>query len=112
MLGHGDQVFYRHVVSWEVVSPLTASPETIVFRRGQRDFRVQITSRDRKLFRITRAECTMPGVHGRADDPAAALAHTLVIEGVPRSENGRGVVTVSTDHPAQKSLDVSLIALD
>jgi hypothetical protein len=107
----GKQVLHRHDVSWEVVSPITASPKMIVMRPGERDRRVIIHSRDRRPFRITRIECKAPGIQVRAGN-AAALTQTVEVEGVPRPESGQGVVTVFTDHPAQGRVELPFVVIE
>jgi hypothetical protein len=114
LLRDGELVRYRHVVSWEAVSPIMASPKMIVIKPGERDYRVLVRSRDQKSFRIMRIECTEVGIRGRAANTVAALIQTVevVSEGTPRPEGARGVITVFTDHPAQGKVDVPFIVLD
>jgi hypothetical protein len=114
LLQYGDLVRYRHVVSWEVALPITASPKLTVIRPGQRDYRVLIRSRDQKPFRIARVECGVPGIRGRASNTAAALAQTVevVSEGAPPSEGWRGIITVFTDHPTQGKVDLPFVVVE
>ena len=39
LLQDSKQVLYRHVVSWESASPITASPKVIVIKPGGRHYR-------------------------------------------------------------------------
>ena len=112
LLQDGKNVVCRHDVNWEVVSPITASPKVIVMKAGKLDYRVLIQSSDKTPFRITRVECSAPGVQGRSAKTVAGIAQIVEVDGVPRPKDGRGVVTVFTDHPAQAKLDVSFILLD
>ncbi|GAC1475706.1 MAG: hypothetical protein NVSMB9_28670 [Isosphaeraceae bacterium] len=113
VLQDGKQVLHRHVVDWEVVSPITFAPRMIVMKPGKRDCRVLLQSGDRKVFRITRIECKVPGIHGRAENAAAALTQIIIkVEGASRAEGGRGVVSVFTDHPAQGKVDLPFLVLD
>ena len=68
---------YTHVVSWEAVAPITASPKMIVVKPDARNYRVLLQSRDQKLFSITRIECKMAGIQGRTASTAAALRRWL-----------------------------------
>lgn len=112
LLKKGDEVVDRETVSWEVLSPLTASPKVIVLKPGRNGYRVVIDSRNRKPFRVTRVECKDSGLTGRAANTAPALAQTLEVNGAPRAEFKRGSLTVFTDHPAQGRLDVPFVVLD
>jgi hypothetical protein len=105
---------YSHLVSWETVSPITASPKMLVMKPDERDYRVLIQSRDRKLFRITGIKCNVAGVQGRAAQVTAALTQTVEaeVQGIVRPRNGRGLITVFTDHPAQGKVDVPFAVVD
>ena len=86
----------------------------IVMKAGQRNYRVVIRSRNQKTFRIMRVECAAIGFQDRTSNTAAALVQTVEVESgsVPRSGSGRGVITVFTDHPAQKKVDVPFVVVD
>jgi hypothetical protein len=114
LLHDGKQVLFRHVLNWESVSPITTSPAMVVIKSGERRYRILVRSRDQKLFRVTRIECKVPGIRGRAPNNSAALSQAVEIDGerTPRSESGRGVITVFTDHPAQGKVDVPFVVLD
>jgi len=103
-----------HVVNWEVVSPITASPKMIVMKPGEREYRILVRSGDQTAFRITRIECKVPGVLGRATNSAASLAQTVEVksEGVSRLQSGRGLITVFTDHPGQEKVDLPFVVID
>jgi len=107
---------YTHVVSWEVVSPMMASPKTIVVRPSARAYRVRIQSRDQALFRITRIECGVPGIRSRAASlgSAAQAQHVVEVELGETAPSGsvRSVIKVFTDHPAQERVDVPFIVLE
>ena len=91
-----------------------ASPKIVVMEPGQHVCRVVIQSRDDRLFRITGIECELPGIQGKASSTDAALMQMVRVEseGVPRTEGGRAVITVFTDHPAQRKVDLPFIVLD
>ncbi|MGC8644525.1 MAG: hypothetical protein ACP5XB_32070, partial [Isosphaeraceae bacterium] len=112
LLKRGDEILDRATVSWEVISPLAASPKVIVLKPGQHGYRVVIASRDRNPFRVTRVECKDSGLTGRAANTAPALMQTLEINGAPRAQSKRGALTVFTDHPAQGRVDVPCVVLD
>jgi hypothetical protein len=114
LLRDGEQDRYRHVVNWEVASPISASPKLIVIKPGQRDYRIFIQSHDQNLFRITRIECKMPDIQGRAADTRSALSQVVEVktEGVPTPRIGRGMITVFTDHPAQGKVDLPFVVID
>ena len=40
LLRDGEQVHCRHIVNWEIISPIMASPKLIVMTEGKREFRV------------------------------------------------------------------------
>jgi hypothetical protein len=103
LLQDGEQAAYRHVVSWEAVSAITASPKVMVIKPGDRRNRVVVQSRDWRSFRITPVECEAPGIRGRATSNAAAVSQAVEIEREvsPPAGSARGVVMVFTDHPAQ-----------
>ena len=112
LLKRGDEVLDRETVSWEVASPLAASPKVIVLKPGQHGYRVVLSSRDRKPFRVTRVECKGSGLTGRAASAAPALTQTLEVNGTPRPGTKKGAVTVFTNRPAQPRLDVPFVVLD
>jgi len=108
------QPCYTHVVSWQAVSPIAASPKMIVMKPGERDYRVLIRSRDQKLFRVIRIECNVPGVHGRAANNTAALTQMVKVDGqgALRPQDGRGLITVFTDHPSQARVDLPFVVIE
>lgn len=114
LLLDSDRVVYRHTLNWEVVPPITSSPKMIVLRAGNNHFRLVVQSRDNSLFRITRVEISVPRISGCRDDGAAALTHSVVLEGtdVRREGDGRGFVTVFTDHPLQSKVELPLVVLE
>jgi len=107
----GEDVLLRHPVIWEVVAAITSSPRMIVLKPEDRDCRVRIQSRGSRPFRITRIECATTGVRACSEDTGAASTHTIRIEGEPGSGQGRGVVTVFTDHPDQARVDLPFVVL-
>jgi hypothetical protein len=108
----GKDTLDRHLVSWEVVSPITATPKMIVMKEGQRDCRVSIESGDRKLFRVTRIKCESPGISARALDSVAADKQSISVQTFPSPAKARGVVTVFVDHPAQQRVDIPFVVLE
>lgn len=104
--------FFSHTVIWELVNVITASPKMLVFKPGQQTHSILIRSEDRKPFRVERVECQASGIRGRAVSPAAAGTQVIEIEGSPHAGDARGTVTVFTDHPAQRRVDVSYIVLN
>ena len=112
LLQEGNRIVGRHIVSWEVVSPIVASPKVVVIRSGQRECRVIIRSRDRRPFRIKRVECAASGIGGRALSETAALTQVVRLEGVPQSKEGPVSVRVLTDHPVQEKVELPLLVID
>jgi hypothetical protein len=112
LLKMGEALLDRRDVRWEVVSPIQAAPKVIVMRRGKKAYSVEVSSRDKKLFRVTRVECKLPGIKGWARSAAGALTQTVQVEGEPRSGDPGGVLTVFTDHPSQSSVNVPIVVLD
>ncbi len=114
VLQDDERPCYTHVVSWEAASPLTASPKMVVMKPGERDYRVVIQSRDQKPFRVTRIECKVPGVHGRAADTTAALTQMVEVggQGAVRPQDRRGTIAVFTDHPSQARVDLPFVVID
>jgi len=114
VLQNDKRHFYTHIVGWEAVCPITASPKMIVMKAGEGKYRVLVQSRDQKLFRITRIECNMPGVQGRSVSTASALSQSVEVEGQAPSwpESRRGLITVFTDHPAYGKLDLPFVVID
>jgi hypothetical protein len=108
----GENGLDRHVVTWEVASAITASPKMVVFQSGQKSFRVLLRAGDETPFRVERVECQSPGIKGRAASPGAAVVQVVEIEGTPRPGQGRGVVTVFTNHPAQPRVDLPYVVLE
>ena len=108
----GAQVLLKHVVYWEVIPHLTASPKVTVIGSGRTRHAAIIHSHDRQPFKITRVECSTPGIRCRATAGGPALAQTVEIEIVPQPLRGRGVATVYTDHPAQEKVDLPFLVLD
>jgi hypothetical protein len=110
-----EQVLYRYVVSWELASPITASPKVIVMKPGGRQYKALVQARDQKPFLITRVECVVPSIRGRATNNAAATSQVVEIDGGrdPRPPgSGRGVISVFTDHPDQRKVELPFIVLE
>ena len=112
LLRQGDQIRARHAVSWEIASPIVASPKVVAIRPGQREYRVVIQSRDRRTFRIKRIECDAAGVEGRVLSSSAALAQTVQFEGMPQPKDRRGTFKVLTDHPLQAKVDLPYVVIE
>jgi len=114
LLRNGDEVLHKHVVTWEVVSPITVSPKLIVMKPGKREYEAILRSGDRKPFRITRIECKEPGVEGKAANTEAADLHVVKInaEFAAHSVKAQGTITVFTNHPAQGKVDLPFLILD
>lgn len=110
----GQGIRLRQAVAWEVVDPIRATPRMAVFRPGQGPVRVLINAVDRRPFRVLRVECGDRGLHGRAKSPDAATTHMVELEGAPTGPlvDGRGVVTVVTDHPAQTNVGLNFVVVD
>jgi hypothetical protein len=108
----GEQRHGRHVVAWEVVAPLRVSPEMIVVKPDQREFRLVLASRDERPFRITRIECASPEIRARASRTDASPSQGVRIEGVPKGDHARGVVSIFTDHPDEDRVDVPYVLID
>ena len=114
LLRDGEQVHCRHIVNWEIISPIMASPKLIVMTEGKREFRVVLQSRDQSSFRIVRIESKVSGVQCRAANAAAALTQTIEIERGVNSRPGveRGVITAFTDHPRQERVDLPFVVIE
>ena len=114
VLRHGENCRYNHVLSWEVVAPISVSPKVIVLKAGQNDYHVVVRSRDHSLFRIKTANCNAPGVRVRAATADRADTHTIYVEydDSPQLKNGRAVVRVTTDHLGQLGIEFPLVVLD
>lgn len=107
-----DDALLRHVVDWRVVSPILASPETIVLQTNTRDPRVIITSQDETPFRVTRIECDAAGVQCRAASAEAKPSHIVELHLESKPKAGRYLLSVFTDHPAQEQVDAPVLVLD
>ncbi len=112
LLQQGSQIHARHVVGWEIASPIVASPKVVAIRSGQREYRVVIQSRDQRAFRIKRIESGTAGLEGRALGSNAATAQTVLFEGRPRSKDQRGAIAVFTDHPVQEKVDLPFVVIE
>ena len=107
-----DDVLLRHVVDWRVVSPLLASPETIVLQAATRNPRMIISSQDKTPFRVTRIECDAIDLQCRAASAEAAASHIVELHRAPNLKAGRYLMSVFTDHPAQEKVDAPILVLD
>lgn len=112
VLRRGEQVFWRQVVTWDVVSPIVASPKMLALRPGRTGYSVVLRSQDRKAFHVERIECKTAGFRVRALNPTAAFSQTIALEGVPPPSQRRGVITVFTDHPMQRILELPFVVID
>jgi hypothetical protein len=107
-----SNVLLRHVVDWRVVPPISIVPEMIVLKSGDHDYRVVLKSQDEAAFRVTGVECGDPGVHGLAASSDPAPTQVVVVKGTPKPGTKRGVVAISTDHPASGKIEVPYTVLD
>jgi hypothetical protein len=114
LLHDGKGVCGSHVVNWESVTPIAASPKLIAFEPGTGDNRVVLRSRDQKLFVIKRIECDVSGIRARVPDAVAALQHVVQFEraALARPKRGRGMIAVITDHPDQNRVEVPFVVID
>jgi hypothetical protein len=112
LLQDGERVLFDHVLRWEVVPRLQASPNVIVMQPGEREYRVTIRSRDNTPFRIKRTECAAMGIKCRPASAAPGITQTVRIEGSPSPNSGRGAVVVFTDHPAQEKVAIPLVVVN
>lgn len=110
----GEQSIYRHVVDWEVVSTIQASPRRVVFRSsGPNTVRIVIRAGDQRPFRVEQVECRVPGIQGWAVETSADATQVIEIQAEPPlPEERHAVVTVHTDHPSQARVDLPIVILD
>jgi len=112
LLCEGAKVLAKHVVAWEVVSPIAISPKIIVIMPGKRDYQTLVQSRDHKAFRITKIECRTPGLKAHAASDTPASTQIVNVECSPEAVKERGSITVSVDHPDLGSVDLPFVVLD
>ena len=112
LLLDGERVAFRHDLRWGVETPLMASPGVAILKRAQAARRITIQSRDRIPFRITAVEPSVAGVAGHASSAGASPTHIVEVAGSPSSDLKKGVVIVTTDHPAQPRMELPFVVLD
>jgi hypothetical protein len=107
-----SDVLLRHVVDWRVIPPVSVAPEMIVLKSGDHEYRVVLKSQDKAAFRVTGVACGDQGVHGLAASSDPAPTQVVVVKGTPKPGAKRGVVAISTDHPASGKIKVPYTVLD
>ncbi len=108
----GEKILLTHAIRWEVVSPISSSPKVIVMKAEGGDLRASLHSRDKAPFRIVNVDCDAAGVEPRPQAGPAALVQTIRFDGAPRGGPSRGVISVTTDHPAQKKVEIPYVVMD
>jgi hypothetical protein len=113
VLREGQEIQFRHALSWEVVAPISVSPKMVVLS-GQHEYRVVLRSQDGKAFRVTGIDCPSANVLCRGTSREAGLTQALVIEveDANRAGSGRAIIAVRTDHPSQGQVQIPIVALD
>jgi len=107
-----ETALLKEVVRWEVLPAITVSPRVLVLRADRPPPRVVLNSRG-QAFTISRIECVSPGLRGRAEGSGPARTHVVRFEGVPVSpKNGRGTVSLFTDHPAQGRVELPFVVIE
>ena len=103
---------YQHEVRWEVVAPITASPQVVVIKPPGQEARILLKSHDGRPFKVLRVECDVPAIEGRAARAAGAVSHVITVRQGPGSVKEKGRLTVLTDHPAQSRVELPLVVLN
>ncbi len=113
-LKDGDRLVCQRMRSWEVLSPVSATPKMVVLHTADTDRRVVSQSHDHTPFRIIGIECNDAHITARDLDSGPSLTHALDVRRaiVARSGDRRAVITVLTDHPAAKRLDMPIVVID
>jgi hypothetical protein len=109
LLRAGAATLLERAIGWEVVTPIHATPRSVVFVPGLAERRVLLRATDGRPFRVLRLESACPGVRGRAAaGDAAAPVQTVVLtaDEAAAGEGRRGALTIDTDHPAQGRVEL------
>ena len=109
----GD-VVYKHVLSWEVATPIEVSPKIIVMKRGEGKYHVVLRTRDQRPFRVKQIGCTESGITCDIPDADSAPEHRIEIfgQGMSAREGARGMIRVFTDNLEQEQVDVPFLLID
>jgi hypothetical protein len=104
----------EHTVNWEVVAPIAAAPKMIVISGSGREFRVQLRSHDGAVFRVLSVSSDTARIHGRVVGASSAPMQVVVLQVRPgeQSERSRGRLSVMTDHPSQREVEIPIVVVE
>ena len=108
----GATILLGRSVAWEVASCLKASPPGIIVTGGSGRIEKQVIIRsvDVREFKLSEATSNLPGVVAEFKEGERLGSHILRvrIDAGPGNRGKTGQVTVTTDHPAQPTVTVSI----
>lgn len=110
----GPDVVLKHVVRWESVACITASPKVIVLSPSATEGRAVLRSRDGRDFRIRRLECAAAGLRVKLEDQvdASSAVVRVVRVGEASPADERAVIKLFTDRPELERIDISVVLLN
>ena len=113
-----NTLLYRQKIQWEVVSPVLASPATImVFSSNalaqKKNWTILLISTDRIAFNITKVEVSNPSLRVSQATSGARERHVIIIgcKDVPALLKNKNALTFKIDHPKAKSTSISFLPI-
>jgi hypothetical protein len=108
----GTSILLRRLIDWEVASCLKASPPGIIVtdRSERTETNILIRSVDDRAFALSEATSSLPGVVAEFKGSERHGIHVVrvKIESGPANRGKTGQVTITTDHPSQRIVRVSV----
>jgi len=115
-LKNGEEAAHVQILRWEVKPAVQASPPGLVIpaEADTIERTIQLKSRDGQPFHVTGVTADFPGIASSTsdqDEPKTAHPVNLTIRPGPDNTGQVGHVTIEIDHPAQSSVDVSVLII-
>ncbi len=110
----GKNKVFEHVLNWEVVPPITASPKLLVIRPGTRAYPFILQSRDGKAFRVAPLASNDAGLTLQIPSAEALLTQKVTVDvtATPKSAAVPKVLTLETDHPAMAKVEIPVVVIE
>lgn len=112
LLEDRNTVLFRHPITWMVVAPIVCSPEILVLKPGQTNYRLVLSSNDKMPFRILRVESRDLRLQAKPTTTVSATTQVVEVECGSLPKHPRGSISVFTDHEKSNELKVACLVLE
>ena len=112
IVDRGGEFLLGYPLRWEVVPAIKATPSGIVITPSStvRDPKILLQAQDGRAFRVLGVESDLPGIVAEPPRPESGATQVLrlAIEPGPGNAGRPGTIAVTTDHPDQPRIDLTV----